>query len=80
MGQTGVFESVLDGQELTFEASDNGFKDRQTQSTWNVLGQAIDGPLSGKRLTAVPHVDTFWFAWAAFQPQTRIFDSSAAGG
>lgn len=80
VGQTGVFESVLDGQELTFEASDNGFKDKQTQSTWNVLGQAVDGPLSGKRLTAVPHVDTFWFAWAAFQPQTQIFDSSAAGG
>lgn len=79
VGQTGVFESVLDGQELTFEASGNGFKDRQTQSTWNVLGQAVDGPLSGKRLNAVPHVDTFWFAWAAFQPETQIFDSTAAG-
>ncbi|MBW3591192.1 MAG: DUF3179 domain-containing protein, partial [Actinobacteria bacterium] len=55
-------------------------KDQQTQSIWNVLGQAVDGPLSGKRLTAVPHVDTFWFAWAAFQPQTQIFDSTAAGG
>ena len=24
--------------------------------------------LAGERLTPIPHVDTFWFAWAAFYP------------
>jgi hypothetical protein len=28
--------------------------------------------LVGKQLRAVAHVDTFWFAWAAFRPGTRV--------
>jgi len=27
----------------------------------------------GKRLKAIPHVDAFWFAWAAFHPATTIY-------
>ena len=45
-----------------------------TGSRWNVLGQAVDGPLAGARLAPVEHLDTFWFAWAAFHPSTRIAD------
>jgi hypothetical protein len=30
------------------------------------------GPLAGERLRAVQHLDTFWFAWATFQPETRL--------
>jgi hypothetical protein len=37
-----------------------------------VLGEAVAGPLAGFQLTPVDHVDTFWFAWAAFHPTTRI--------
>jgi hypothetical protein len=35
-------------------------------------GEALDGPLAGERLEAVTHLDTFWFAWAAFLPETRV--------
>jgi hypothetical protein len=42
---------------------------------WNLLGHAIRGPLAGKRLRAIPHVDAFWFAWAAFHPATSIHGS-----
>jgi hypothetical protein len=72
VGATGVFRPVVDGEPLSFERQGEGFVDRETNSRWNVLGQAIDGPLSGTRLEAVAHVDTFWFAWAAFQPDTQI--------
>jgi len=37
------------------------------------LGLAIDGPLSGERLEPIPHGNHFWFAWAVFKPETRIF-------
>jgi hypothetical protein len=37
-----------------------------------VLGRAIDGPLVGTRLEPAEHVDTFWFFWAAFHPDTRV--------
>lgn len=72
VGATGVFSRVVDGQELTFERTDEGFVDEQTGTTWNVLGEAVTGPLAGARLDAVPHVDTFWFAWGAFQPDTAV--------
>ena len=70
---TGVFRPVVGGKTLTFSASGaDQFRDDQTGSTWNVLGEAVRGQLQGKQLEAVPHIDTFWFAWAAFQPDTRL--------
>ena len=37
-------------------------------SEWSFLGTGPDGA----RLDIVEHVDTFWFAVAAFDPDTRI--------
>ncbi len=82
VGQTGVFEAVgPDGAGLTFAPSgssgDGAFTDDQTGSTWNVLGQAVDGPLAGSELNQVPHLDTFWFAWATYRPGTVIVEPPA---
>mgnify|MGYP001829158232 CR=1 FL=1 len=74
VGATGVFVPEADGQTLTFTATDDGFVDDETGSTWNLLGQAVDGPLAGSQLEAVEHVDTFWFAWSAFQPDSAIIE------
>ena len=52
--------------------TDDGFRDDQTGSTWNVLGTATAGPLAGRSLIAIGHVDTFWFVWAAFAPDTVV--------
>ena len=74
IGQTGVFRRELDGQHLTFSAgADNDFTDAESGSTWDVTGTAVAGPLAGARLSPVPHSDVFWFAWAAFQPQGRLW-------
>jgi hypothetical protein len=73
VGATGVFEPVVDGQRLTFRpAGDGAFEDAETASRWDILGRAGAGPLAGRRLAAVEHVDTFWFAWAAYLPDTRL--------
>ncbi len=72
VGATGVFLPQAAGRALHFSARGAGFRDSETGSTWDVLGRAVRGPLRGKRLQAVTHVDTFWFAWGAFQPRTRI--------
>ena len=74
VGATGVFVPVVDGRRLDFGPADDGFVDAQTGSTWNILGEASAGPLAGTRLDAVAHVDTFWFAWGAFLPDTEIVD------
>lgn len=72
VGATGVFVPVVDGRALTFTASGDRFVDDQTDSTWNLFGLATGGPLSGRQLEAVVHVDTFWFAWSAFRPETAV--------
>lgn len=72
---TGAFDPVLGGQHLTFAPADaDTFVDEQTGSTWDILGRAVAGPLAGESLQPVPHLDTFWFAWAAFHPDTRVID------
>ena len=73
VGATGVFDPNLDGQKLTFVQEGEGIVDEQTGSTWTVLGQAVDGPLAGKSLTPIVHGDHFWFAWAAFKPDTIVY-------
>jgi hypothetical protein len=75
VGATGVFDANLEGQKLSFRRDGDRIMDDDTGSTWNVLGQAIDGPLSGKSLTPIVHGDHFWFAWAAFKPDTIIYQA-----
>ena len=52
----------------------DGFTDDETSSTWNLLGVATDGPEAGTELEAVDHVDTFWFAWSSYHPETELVD------
>ena len=72
IGATGVFGRILEGRTLTFEPAGTGFRDRETGTTWDLLGHARSGPLAGRRLRSIPHVDAFWFAWAAFHPETLL--------
>jgi hypothetical protein len=73
VGATGVFEPQVDGQKLTFSKEGEAIVDEQTGTVWNVLGQAVDGPLTGTQLTPIVHGDHFWFSWAAFKPDTIIY-------
>ncbi len=73
VGASGVFERQLAGQTLTFVLDNGRIIDEQTNSTWDIWGQAIDGALAGQTLTPVVKVDHFWFSWAAFRPDTRIY-------
>ena len=66
---------TAEGEELTFTTDGEVFTDDRTGSTWNILGEATDGPLAGEQLEGVEHLDTFWFSWAAFEPDTTIFSA-----
>ena len=73
VGATGVFSRRVDDRTLDFRtAGDGRFTDRQTGSVWNLLGEALTGPLAGSRLKLLPHGDYLWFAWAAFRPKTDV--------
>ncbi len=73
VGATGVFEPFVNGEKLNFITEDSLIMDEQTGSIWNILGQAVDGPLTGSQLTPIVHGDHFWFSWAAFKPDTIIY-------
>jgi len=73
VGATGVFDRTINGRLLTFERVGGTFRDRETGSAWDLLGNATAGSLRGRRLARVPHGDYFWFAWAVFRPKTRVW-------
>ncbi len=73
IGTVTVFNSVLDGEVLTFEKVDDKFSDTNTNSVWDITGRCVEGKLKGKQLEIEPHGNHFAFAWLAFHPDTKIF-------
>jgi hypothetical protein len=73
MGTANAYWRILDGQELNFYVESQRILDRETGSKWDVLGQALSGKLVGKTLTPVVAINHFWLSWAAFKPETRIY-------
>jgi thiol-disulfide isomerase/thioredoxin len=78
VGSVNTFRRDLGGQELTFRFDEGRIVDEQTASEWTVLGEAIDGPLAGRRLEPIVHINHFWFSWAAFKPETRVYRAREA--
>ena len=72
---TGIaFDRRVDERTLTFSSvGDDRFTDAETSTTWNLLGQAVDGPLQGEQLVTVSHRNDFWFAWASFFPDAPVY-------
>lgn len=53
-------------------------QDEETGTYWShVTGEAIEGPLKGKRLETIPAVQTTWKAWRAEHPNTEVLKKSA---
>jgi hypothetical protein len=73
VGTAAVYSRQLEGQTLAFSFDGSRILDDQTGSQWNVLGQAVSGELAGTRLEEVVSINHFWFSWAAFKPDTRIY-------
>ena len=74
-----VYSRELDGEVLLFGntsalyQSDMIMYDHQTGSYWfQVPGEAIVGPLTGKRLTLLPSVTILWSDWKALHPDTKV--------
>ncbi len=73
VGSAAAYSRVLGELVLTFEIVNGQILDRESGSKWNVLGHAVTGELMGKRLEPVVAINHFWFSWAAFKPQTRVY-------
>ena len=66
----------LTGERLSFEVNPvRGIMDTDTGTVWSITGAGLDGQLAGLQLTPVAEAYTaFWGAWAAFHPQTRLWE------
>ncbi|MFC1665565.1 DUF3179 domain-containing (seleno)protein, partial [Pseudomonadota bacterium] len=74
-----AFNRRLENELMSFESKDGRIMDTKTQSQWNLLGQAIDGPLKGKKLIPAESGVHFAFAWLAFNPDSKIYKSKNSG-
>ncbi len=72
VGSSAVFIPSAGGRGLTFGYDGDGFIDAETGSVWLLNGEAVAGELAGEKLVQVPHLDTFWFVWSTFQPDTTL--------
>jgi hypothetical protein len=75
-----AFDRKADGKKLTFELATPGssrfpfqLTDNQTGSTWDLDGQAVDGPMNGAQLTPIATFSAMWFAWAELHRGTQIY-------
>lgn len=59
--------------DLFYNTSDNTLIDRETGSELNFEGKFIDGPLANKELKRIYMDQGFWFEWAAFHPETEVY-------
>ena len=73
VGSASMYIPEVDGQQLTFVMDGNTMTDNETGSSWNIFGQAIAGPLAGSELQPMLSHTHFWFAWAAFRPDTTVY-------
>ena len=73
VGSAAMFKPEVDGQILTFTYQDGVITDSETGSEWDVFGRAIKGELAGQQLQPVLSHVHFWFAWAAFRPDTTVY-------
>jgi hypothetical protein len=73
VGQAAIFGRMLDGRELHFQIVQGRIIDNETQSEWNIFGQAVEGTLEGYQLEQYISFAQFWFAWASAYPDTAIY-------
>lgn len=68
-----AYSPIVDGQSLTFVASDGVYIDQETGSTWDFFGQATSGPLTGAQLELLPSRRSFWFAISLSLPDAELY-------
>jgi hypothetical protein len=71
-----AYEPTAGGRALTFTTRNGDVVDNQTGSVWQVDGTATAGALKGSHPTSVAEAYvSYWFAWAAFQPDAELWEA-----
>ncbi len=70
LGTVRVYDRTVWGEPALFRLEDGQIVDIDSQSRWNMDGVAVAGNLKGASLEPLFGIYAFWFAWAAFYPDT----------
>lgn len=75
-GSVQAFSATVDSRELRFtRTSDTEMTDEETGSRWDMLsGEALDGPMKGRRLPIRSGTISYRKAWEAFYPGEQVVD------
>jgi len=75
IGSGTVFNSSLEGENLTFISKDDLFIDNETESLWNFVGECVEGKFKGEKLIPEVYGLDFAFAFLALHPDAKIYSS-----
>lgn len=68
-----VFDRAVDGSVLELVADASGrLRDLATGTAWSFSGEAVEGPLAGKRLQKIHALLEYWFDWRTYHPNTTL--------
>jgi len=70
VGTVRVYNRMVWGEPLLYRMKDKHLVDVETETTWSLDGWALEGNLKGASMEPLFGVYAFWFAWAAFYPDT----------
>ncbi len=73
IGAAAAYVPVADGQRLSFEVRGGDIVDAETGTRWAITGHGVEGPMAGTQLEVGVAIDSFWFDWAAFHPETSVY-------
>jgi hypothetical protein len=69
-----AFSAVVDGDQREFEVVDGEVYDTEG-NRWRLDGVATTGPDQGASLEFVTSFVTEWYGWAAYHPETSIYEA-----
>ena len=73
-----AFDRRVDGRRLELvvktDVSPLRLVDLETGSEWDFAGEAVSGPLAGKRLAPIFVLKDYWFDWLTYNPETRLHE------
>jgi hypothetical protein len=67
-----TWNRTVNGNVLQFNKNINAeiFTDANTNSSWNMNGECVDGVLKGQKLKPIQSYQEFWHSWSTFHPNT----------
>jgi hypothetical protein len=58
---------------FTYDGNTQSLLDNETNSTWKIDGNCVEGSMKGYRLKTVQAYQEFWHSWKEFHPATEVY-------